>query len=56
MSIGAMDLTSLLCVVGVSEGSLFPLIRVLFSVIAVSSAVLLISLFCSVDLLIVPSS
>jgi hypothetical protein len=56
MSIGVMNLTPLLCVVGASEGSLFLLIGVLFSVIAVSSAVLLISSFCSVDLPIVPSS
>jgi hypothetical protein len=38
------------------KGSLFPLIRVLFSAIAVSSTVILISSFCSVDLPIVPSS
>jgi hypothetical protein len=56
MSIGAMDLTPLLCVVGVSEGSSFLLIGVLFSVIAISSAVLLISSFRGVDLPIVPSS
>jgi hypothetical protein len=56
MSIGAMDLTPLLCVVGASEASPFLLIRVLFFAIAVSSAVLLISLFCGVDLPIIPSS
>jgi hypothetical protein len=39
MSIGAIDLTSLLCVVGASEGSLFLLIGVLFSTIAVSPVV-----------------
>jgi hypothetical protein len=56
MSIGAMDLAPLLCVVGPSEGSPFLLIWVLFSAIAVSSTVLLISLFCGVDLSIIPSS
>jgi hypothetical protein len=50
MSIGAMDLAPLLYVVGASEGSPFLLIGVLFFMIAVSSAVLLISLFrASVD-------
>jgi hypothetical protein len=56
MSIGAMDLTSLLCVVGVSERSPFLLIGVLFPTIAVSSAVLLIFSFHGVDLPIIPSS
>jgi hypothetical protein len=56
MSIGSMDLTPLLCVVGASKGSPFLLIGVLFSVIAVSSAVHLISSFRGVDLPIVPSS
>jgi hypothetical protein len=56
MSIGAMDLTPLLCVVGASEGSPFLLIGVLFLAMAVSSAVLLISSFHGVDLPIVPSS
>jgi hypothetical protein len=49
MSIGAMDLAPLLCVVGASP---FLLIGVLFFMIAVSYAVLLISLFCaSVDVM-----
>jgi hypothetical protein len=56
MSIGAIDFTPLLCVVGASKGSPFLLIKVLFSAIAVSSAVLLISLFRGVDLPIIPSS
>jgi hypothetical protein len=56
MSIGVMDLTPFLYVVGASEGSHFLLIRVLFSVIAVSSVVLLISSFRDVDLPIIPSS
>jgi hypothetical protein len=56
MSIGAMDLAPLLCVVGASEGSPFLLIGVLFSAIAVSFAVLLISSFRGVDLSIIPSS
>jgi hypothetical protein len=56
MSIDAMDLRPLLYIVGASEGSLFLLIRVLFSAIVVSSVVLLISSFRSVDLPIVPSS
>jgi hypothetical protein len=56
MSIGAMDLTPLLYVVGESEGSPFLLIRVLFPTMAVSSVVLLISSFRCVDLPIVPSS
>jgi hypothetical protein len=56
MSIGVMDLTPLLCVVGASEESHFLLIRVLFSIIAVSSVVLLISSFRDVDLPIIPSS
>jgi hypothetical protein len=56
MYIGAMDLAPLLCVVGASEGSPILLIGVLFSAVAVSSAVLLISSFHSVDLLIIPSS
>jgi hypothetical protein len=56
MSIGAIDLAPLLYVVGASEGSPFLLIRVLFSVIAVFSVILLISLFCGVDLQIIPSS
>jgi hypothetical protein len=56
MSIDAMDLTSLLCVAGVSEGSPFLLIGVLFLVMAVSSVVLLISSFRGVNLPIVPSS
>jgi hypothetical protein len=56
MSIGVMDLTPLLCVVGASKRSPFLLIGVLFPIIAVSSAVLLISSFHSVDLPIVPSS
>jgi hypothetical protein len=55
MSIDAMDLTPLLCVVRASKGSLFPLIGVLFFAIAVYSVVLLISSFHSVDLPIVPS-
>jgi hypothetical protein len=56
MSIGAMDLTPLLCVVGSSERSHFLLIGVLFPAIVVSSTVLLISSFRGVDLPIVPSS
>jgi hypothetical protein len=56
MSIGVMDLTPLLCVIGASERSPFLLIGVLFPTIAVSSAVLLISSFCGVHLPIVPSS
>jgi hypothetical protein len=56
MSIGAIDLAPLLYVVGASEGSPFLLIRVLFSAIAVFSVILLISLFCGVDLQIIPSS
>jgi hypothetical protein len=55
MSIDAMDITPLLCVVGASEGSPFLLIGVLFSAIVVSSAVLLISSFRGVDLPIIPS-
>jgi hypothetical protein len=51
-----MDLTLLLYIVGASEGSPFLLIRVLFFAIVVSSAVLLISSFHGVDLLIIPSS
>jgi hypothetical protein len=42
--------------IGASEGSPFLLIWVLFSTVAVSSAVLLISLFRGVDLPIIPSS
>jgi hypothetical protein len=42
--------------IGASEGSPFLLIWVLFSTVAVSSAVLLISSFCGVDLPIIPSS
>jgi hypothetical protein len=56
MSISAMDLTPLLCVVGASEWSPFLLIRVLFSVIAVSYVVLLISSFHGVNHPIMPSS
>jgi hypothetical protein len=56
MSIGAMDLTPLLCVVEASEGSPFLLIGVLFSAIVVSSTVLLISSFSGVDFPIIPSS
>jgi hypothetical protein len=56
MSISAMDFTPLLCVVGASEGSPFLLIWVLFSAVAISSTVLLISSFRGVDLLIIPSS
>jgi hypothetical protein len=56
MSIDAMDLTPFFCIVGASEGSPFLLIGVLFSVIAVSSVVLLISSFRGVDLPIIPSS
>jgi hypothetical protein len=56
MFISVMDLAPLLCIVGVSEGSPFLLIRVLFFVIEVSSAVLLVSSFHGVDLLIIPSS
>jgi hypothetical protein len=56
MSIGVIDITPLLCIVGASEASPFLLIRVLFSAIEVSSMVLLISSFYGVDLLIVPSS
>jgi hypothetical protein len=56
MSIGAMDLTPLLYVVRASEGSSFLLIGVLFSTIAVSSMVILISSFRGVDVLIIPSS
>jgi hypothetical protein len=56
ISIGAMDLAQLLYVVGVLEGSPFLMIGVLFSVIAVSYAVFLISSFRGVDLLIIPSS
>jgi hypothetical protein len=51
-----MDLTPLLCIVRVSEGSPFLLLGVLFPMMAVSSVVLLISSFRSVDLPIVPSS
>jgi hypothetical protein len=51
-----MNLTPLLYVVRASERSPFLLIGVLFPVIAVSSAVLLISSFCGIDLPIVPSS
>jgi hypothetical protein len=49
MSIGAMDFAPLLYVVGVSEGSPFLLV-------AVSSAILLISSFHGIDLSIIPSS
>jgi hypothetical protein len=56
MSIGAMDLAPLLCIVGASEGSPFLLIGVLFSTIAVSFAILLISSFHGVDLPIIHSS
>jgi hypothetical protein len=56
MSIGAMNLTPLLCIVEASEGSLFLLIEVLFSAIAISSAVVFISSFRGLDLSIVPSS
>jgi hypothetical protein len=56
MSIGAMDLAPILYVVGASEVPPFLLIRVLFSTIAVSSVVLLISSFRGVDLPIIPSS
>jgi hypothetical protein len=56
MSIGVMALTPLLCIVRVSEGSPFLLLGVLFPMMAVSSVVLLISSFRSVDLPIVPSS
>jgi hypothetical protein len=49
MSIGAMDFTPLLCIVGASEGSPFLLV-------AVSSAVLLISSFHGIDLQIISSS
>jgi hypothetical protein len=56
VSIGAMNLAPLLCVVKASERSPFLLIGVLFLAIAVSSAVLLISSFCGIDLPIVPSS
>jgi hypothetical protein len=55
MSISAMDFAPLLCAVGVSEESHFLLIWRLFSAVAVSSAVLLIS-FRGVDLPIIPSS
>jgi hypothetical protein len=56
MSIGVTDLAPLLCVDGALEGSPFLLIGVLFSAIAVSSAILLISSFCGVDLPIIHSS
>jgi hypothetical protein len=56
MSIGAMDLTPLLYVVGASEGPPFLLIGVMFSAIAISSAILLISSLHSVDLPTIPSS
>jgi hypothetical protein len=56
MSIGAMDLTPLLYVVGASEGSPFFLIGVLFSMIEISFTVFLISKFRVVNLSIVPSS
>jgi hypothetical protein len=55
MSIGVMNFTPLLCVVGVSEESPFLLILGLFSAVVVSSAVLLISSFCGVNLPINPS-
>jgi hypothetical protein len=54
--IGAMNLAPLLCVVRALERSPFLLIGVLFPATAASSAVLLISSFCGIDLLIVPSS
>jgi hypothetical protein len=56
MSIGAMDFAPLFYVVGASEGSPFLLIWVLFSIVAESSAVLLISSFRGVDLPIIPFS
>jgi hypothetical protein len=56
MSIGTMDLAPLFCAIGASEGSLFLLIWGLFSVIPVSSAVLLISSFHGVDLPVIPFS
>jgi hypothetical protein len=56
MSISAMDLRPLLCIIGASERSPFLLIRVLFPTIAVSSIVLLISSFRGVDLSIIHSS
>jgi hypothetical protein len=56
MSIGVMDLTPLLCVIGASEGSPFLLIGVLFHAMVVSSTIFLISSFRGVNLPIVPSS
>jgi hypothetical protein len=56
MSISAMNLAPLLCVVRASERSPFLLIGVLFPMIVVSSAILLIFSFYGIDLLIVPSS
>jgi hypothetical protein len=56
MYVGTMDLTPLFCVIGASKGYIFLLIWELFSVVPVSSAVLLISSFRGVDLPIIPFS
>jgi hypothetical protein len=56
MFIDAMDFAPLLYAVGTSEESPFLLIWGLFSMVVVSSMVLLISSFCGLDLLIIPSS
>jgi hypothetical protein len=53
---GILNFAPLLCVVKASEGSHFLMIWVLFSSVAVSSAVLLISSFRDVDLPIIPFS
>jgi hypothetical protein len=56
MSIDTMDLTPLFYIIGVSEGSLLLLIWGSFPTVPVTSAVLLISSFSGVDLLVIPFS
>jgi hypothetical protein len=50
MSIGMIDLAPLLCVIGVSEGSLLLLSQELFPLVPATSVVLLISSVSDVDL------
>jgi hypothetical protein len=50
MSIGTMDLASLLCIIGALEGPLLFLISGMFPVVPVTSTVLLISSVSGVDL------